>query len=148
MLVQDRSGAVHLLQRHAIKPTAQRVEIAMLLLQKHQHLSAEQVLDRLRLRGKAVSKATVYNTLRLFSVRGIVQLVIVDPARVFYDSNTDDHYHFYNVDRGALIDLDLDALHISELPALPQGTVQEAVDVVVKIRDKKNARSFHQPAWK
>jgi len=63
MLVHDESAAVHLLQRQAIKPTAQRVEIALLLLQEHQHLSAEQVLERLRRRGKAVSKATVYNTL-------------------------------------------------------------------------------------
>jgi Fur family iron response transcriptional regulator len=136
MLVHDESAAVHLLQRQAIKPTAQRVEIALLLLQAHQHLSAEQVLDRLRRRGKAVSKATVYNTLRLFAARGIVQQVIVDPERVFYDSNTSAHFHFYNVDQGALIDLDADALHIPDLPALPCGTVQEAVDVIVRIRDK------------
>ncbi|MDQ3565344.1 MAG: transcriptional repressor [Pseudomonadota bacterium] len=136
MLVHDESAAVHLLQRQAIKPTAQRVEIALLLLQEHQHLSAEQVLDRLRRRGKAVSKATVYNTLRLFAARGIVQQVIVDPERVFYDSNTSAHFHFYNVDQGALIDVDPDAVHIPKLPALPYGTVQEAVDVIVRIRDK------------
>ena len=134
MLVHDESAAVH---RQAIKPTAQRVEIALLLLQEHQHLSAEQVLYRLRRRGKAVSKATVYNTLRLFAARGIVQQVIVDPERVFYDSNTSDHFHFYNnVNQGVLIDLDPDALRIPELPALPYGTVHEAVDVIVRIRDK------------
>ena len=51
-------------------------------------------------------------------------------------SNTSDHFHFYNVDQGALIDLAPDELHIPELPALPSGTVQEAVDVIVRIRDK------------
>ncbi|MGH8507101.1 MAG: Fur family transcriptional regulator [Gammaproteobacteria bacterium] len=136
MLVHDESAAVHLLQRHAIKPTPQRLEIALLLLRKHQHLSAEQVLDRLRYRGAPVSKATVYNTLRLFAARGIVRQVIVDPARIFYDSNTTDHYHFYNADKGALIDLDPNALHIPELPLLPRGTVRDGVDVVVRIRDK------------
>lgn len=136
MLVQNESDAVQLLQRHAIKPTAQRVKIALLMLHKDQHLSAEQVLEQLRRRGKAASKATVYNTLKLFAARGIVRQVIVDPERVFYDSNTSAHFHFYHVDQGALIDVDPGVVRIPELPALPFGTVQEAVELTVRIRDK------------
>jgi Fur family iron response transcriptional regulator len=46
-----------------IQPTAQRLKVASLLLVAPQHLTAEQILDRLRAEGARVSKATVYNTL-------------------------------------------------------------------------------------
>ena len=62
-----------LLQAHAVLPTAQRVEIAGILLAASQHLSADQVLARLATSGAAVSKATVYNTLGLFAERGLVR---------------------------------------------------------------------------
>ena len=53
-----------------IRPTAQRVQIAELLLSAPQHLSAEQILASLRRAGARVSKATVYNTLNLFAATG------------------------------------------------------------------------------
>ena len=56
-----------------------------------QHLSADQVLERLQAAGSKVSKATVYNTLRLFADRGLVREVMVDNTRLFYDSNTAPH---------------------------------------------------------
>jgi Fur family iron response transcriptional regulator len=56
-----------------ILSTPQRVEIAGILLEKPQHLSAEQIIDRLRASGSRVSKATVYNTLNLFRDRGLTR---------------------------------------------------------------------------
>jgi Fur family transcriptional regulator, iron response regulator len=124
-----------LLQGHGVSPTAQRVEIAGILLSARRHLSADQVLSRLDEQGAAVSKATVYNTLGLFAERGLVRQVIVDPTRVFYDSNVEAHHHFYNVDDGTLIDVDAAELPIEQLPRPPAGTVAEAVDVVIRIRN-------------
>jgi Fur family iron response transcriptional regulator len=43
------------LASHGVRPTAQRLRIASLLLGKPQHLSAEQVLDGLRTQGMRVS---------------------------------------------------------------------------------------------
>ena len=54
-----------------IRSTAQRTQIAALLLAAPQHLSAEQILARLRDAGARVSKATVYNTLKLFAAHGL-----------------------------------------------------------------------------
>lgn len=124
------------LERHAIQPTPQRVEIAAILLAEMQHLSAEQVLTRATKKGLAVSKATVYNTLGLFVARGLVREVIVDPGKVFYDSNTVPHYHFYNVDDGTLTDLDRSLAPLEHLPTPPAGTYTEAVDIVVRIRNR------------
>ena len=49
------------LRAHGILPTEQRVEVAELILARPQHLSADQILNRLCQKGSTVSKATVYN---------------------------------------------------------------------------------------
>lgn len=132
----NRQLVSELLQGHGIIPTHQRVEIAMLMLEGNQHLSADQVLARVNQGGTVVSKATVYNTLGLFADRGIIRQVIVDPTKVFYDSNATPHYHFYNVDEGTLIDFDASDLPISNTPLPPAGTIAESIEVIVRIRNK------------
>ncbi|HJP36502.1 MAG: Fur family transcriptional regulator [Gammaproteobacteria bacterium] len=131
----EKGAVPGLLRTRGISPTAQRVEIAGILLAARQHVCAEQILTRLDAYGAAVSKATVYNTLGLFAERGLVRQVIVDPAKVFYDSNVEAHHHFYNVDDGALTDVDVSELPIEQLPKAPAGTVAEAVDIVIRIRN-------------
>ncbi len=132
-------GMAAALLAHGITPTRQRLEIASILLDRPQHLSAEQVLARLQESGRQVSKATVYNTLGLFSRRGLVREVIVDPQRVFYDSNSAAHHHLYEVDTGRLLDISPAAVSIGALPALPAGTVVEGIDVVVRVRRRPGA---------
>jgi Fur family transcriptional regulator, iron response regulator len=136
----NRQIVSELLQGHGIIPTHQRVEIGLLMLEGNQHLSADQVLARVNQGGTAVSKATVYNTLGLFADRGIIRQVIVDPTKVFYDSNTTPHYHFYNVDEGTLIDFDANDLPISTTPLPPAGTIAESIEVIVRIRNKPKNR--------
>ena len=63
----SRSDILSLLKSHGVLPTPQRMVVAELLLDRPQHLSADQIIDRLRDAGSRVSKATVYNTLKLFS---------------------------------------------------------------------------------
>lgn len=132
--VSSRADMVAMLQSHDIKPTQQRLQIAEVLFEQPQHLSADQILDRVNERSGHVSKATVYNTLGLFVNRGLIREVIIDPSKVFYDSTTHPHHHIYNVDTGMLIDLDTAAVEIRALPVPPAGTVIEGVDVVVRVR--------------
>ena len=124
------------LQGCGIRATAPRLQIAELLLAAPQHLSAEQLTEALRQGGLTVSKATVYNTLGLFVDRGLVRQVIVDSTRVFYDSNTTPHYHFYNIDDGTLTDVETTHVAIEHLPAPPAGTVAEGVDIVIRLRNQ------------
>ncbi len=123
-----------LLSDHGIAPTPQRLEIGLIILTEYQHLSAEQVLQRVNASGNGVSKATVYNTLGLFAQHGLVREVVVDPSKVFYDSNTTPHYHFYNVDDGTLTDFYADELPIATVPEAPAGTVPTGIDVIVRVR--------------
>lgn len=123
-----------LLQDRGVLPTSQRVEVASVLLAKPQHLSAEQILDELRERGGSVSKATVYNTLKLFSQQGLARELNVDPSRLIYDSTTHAHHHFYNEDTGELSDIEPDQLKFLNLPELPAGTDQAGIEVLIRIR--------------
>lgn len=134
MPVADVQG---LFDRHGIMTTAQRVEIAEILLERPQHLSAEQIIDRLREANSNVSKATVYNSLKLFVEKGLVKELIVDPERRFYDSTTHAHHHFYNVDTGELSDIGDDEVRFADLPELPNGTECEGIELMIRIRERQ-----------
>lgn len=124
------------LKQHGVQPTPQRLEVAAVLLERAQHLSADQILERLRAAGSRVSKATVYNTLKLFGERGLVRELTVDPDRKYYDSTTHAHHHFYHVGTGELCDIPEDQVRIMSLPPLPPGTEEESVEVLIRVRDR------------
>ena len=122
------------LRTHGIAPTHQRVEIANVLFSRCEHLSADQILAAVNSRHSETSKATVYNTLKLFLEKGLVREVIVDPSKVFYDPNTQPHHHFYNIESGELTDIPAASLQVAVIPAMPAGMVAERIDVIVRIR--------------
>ena len=130
----SRDEIVQLLNGRGVLPTPQRVDVALVILSKPQHLSAEQVIAGIRASGSRVSKATVYNTLNLFCERGLLRTVEVDPTRQFYDSKIEAHHHFYNVDTGELTDIPTGAVTLNLNTALPPGTRQAGVDVVIRVR--------------
>ena len=133
MIVVDRDIAEQL-REVGITPTQQRVQIAEILFARPQHLSADQILAVVNSNGPIASKATIYNTLGLFARKGLVREVIVDPSKVFYDSNTSAHHHFYNVDSGELTDIDAREVMIPNLPDLPANTQPAGVDIIFRIR--------------
>lgn len=128
------SEITDLLRKHGITSTLQRVEIAQVMLAKLQHLSAEQVLEKVNRGRGIVSKATVYNTLKLFVEKGLVKEVIADPTKIFYEPVSTDHHHFFDVDTGELIDIKGDTIKIDSVPQPPIGYSALGVDVVVRVR--------------
>ncbi|SFM46537.1 Fur family transcriptional regulator, iron response regulator [Ectothiorhodospira mobilis] len=131
-----REAVIRRLRDHGITPTQQRVEIARVLFERPQHLSAEQVLARVNARESLVSKATVYNTLGLFARKGLVREIVVDPSKLFYDSNTSPHHHLFDMDSGQLRDVELGQVDIGPLPDLPEGARVQGVDVIIRVRQE------------
>jgi Fur family iron response transcriptional regulator len=129
-----RDNLAEMLRGRGITPTHQRVEIAHVIFSRGEHTSADRILALVNDRAFETSKATVYNTLNLFLDKKLVREVIVDPSKVFYDPNTEPHYHFYNVDTGELTDIDARDIKVTGLPALPQGMATEGVDIIVRLR--------------
>jgi Fur family iron response transcriptional regulator len=132
----DKEEISRRLVAHDVLPTAQRIDVGLVILSKPQHLSADQIIAAIRGMGSRVSKATVYNTLNLFCERGLLRTVEVDPTRQYYDSMTDAHHHFYNVDTGEITDIPLDAISLNVDAALPPGTERAGVDVVIRVRGR------------
>jgi len=122
------------LEAHGILPTAQRLRIAGVLLAAPQHMSAEQLLAQLKALGGRVSKATVYNTLNLFASRGLIRPLSVDGVRAWFDSNVEAHYHFHDVDSGALTDVAVPEVQFSRLPDVPAGMEVAGIDLVIRLR--------------
>jgi|SRR5678815_4010722 Fur family iron response transcriptional regulator len=129
-----RDNLAEVLRGRGITPTRQRIEIAFAIFSRGKHLSADRILALVNDRASETSKATVYNTLNLFLEKKLVREVIVDPSKVFYDPNTEPHYHFYNVDTGELTDIDARDIKVTGLPSLPQGMSAEGVDIIVRVR--------------
>ena len=132
--MSSRADVEALLRARRVQPTPQRVEVGLLLLARPCHLSADQILQTLRRAGSRVSKATVYNTLKVFSRAGIVREVAVDPSRLVYDSTTTPHHHFLDEDSGELTDIDPADLALASLPALPEGVEATGVEVLIRVR--------------
>lgn len=122
------------LRLHGVSPTQQRMDIAQIVLAKYQHVSAEQVLEMVNANGPVVSKATVYNTLGLFARNGLIRELVIDPTKVFYDSNTTEHHHIYNVDTGELLDIESIFIDPAQLPEAPAGTVRAGLDLIMRVR--------------
>ena len=120
-----------------IRPTNQRIDIAKFILIKDQHLSAEDIFSSFNDSKRGISRATVYNTLNLFADKGLVRRVIIGSSKIYYDSKTTPHSHYYNVDTGEISDFEFNDAQISPLPALPEHTVQEGVDIVVRVKNSK-----------
>lgn len=126
--------AREVLERHGVRPTTQRLRIAELLLDQPRHATAEQILATLRQSPGRVSKATVYNTLKLFVDHGLLRPIHVDPERCVYDSMVAPHHHFQDLETGEMTDIPPDALSIAGMPPLPPGMELAGIEVVIRLR--------------
>ena len=124
------------LRNAGISITPQRLAIAEILFARHQHLTADQLYMQVNRANDSVSRATVYNTLGLFSSKGLVNEISVDAARTFYDTNTNPHFHLYNVDTNTLTDMDHHPAMAQLEEVIPDGASLEGIEVVVRVRNR------------
>lgn len=136
MSYAELSHIQHLLLRVGIAPTQQRLALGDILLSHHVHMTAEQVLEAVQQRKLAISRATVYNTLKLFVQEGLLKELVVDGSEAVYDSNVHPHHHLYDVDTGRVSDLPLDMLQVQGLEGLAGALDIDGVDVVIRARRK------------
>ena len=124
------------LARGNLRPTRQRVQLATLLVGdgEDRHVTAESLYALSATGPEKVSLATVYNTLRAFCDAGLMQEVVVDGAKSYFDTRMDDHPHFYWEDSAELVDAPSDQMQITGLPDAPEGAQVSRVDVVIRLR--------------
>ncbi len=135
----QHSDYASFLKNHGVYPTSQRLAIAGVVFERNQHLTADEIYDRVKIVAN-VSRATVYNTMGLFSEQGLVREIKADSSRTFYDSNTSRHHHFFNIDTGELSDFDPGVFSVPPPDALPNGTELHSIDVVVRVKNMPEPR--------
>ena len=125
------------LARAGLRPTRQRRALADLLLAGgNRHLTAEALHGEAVEADAGVSLATVYNTLKAFTSVGLLREIAIEPGRIYYDTRSDDHPHFYYEDDGTIADAPAGSVTFADLPAAPEGTEIASIDIVVRLRRK------------
>ena len=130
------SGLIERLRSVGLRPTRQRLALARLLHDGgNRHLSAEQLHEEARAAKVRVSLATVYNALHQFTAAGLLREVVVEPGRSYFDTNVEEHHHFYFEDSGRLEDIPGDQISLVSLPTPPKGGRLVRVDVIIRVAE-------------
>ena len=128
------------LTAHAIQPTAQRIALAEVVLHSTQHPSADEVFEAVNTDHLTVSRATVYNTLKLFVDKGLCRALTLREGRVVYDPNMAPHHHLVDEDSGRIYDLPADAVKVT-LNTPIDGFDVTTMEVVVRANRRDTATS-------
>lgn len=89
-LVQVKEALV----QHGISPSRPRVAILSYLREHYTHPTADEIFRDLRDSVPTLSLTTVYNTLKLFSDKGLCLSLTINEKQVCYDGQTHAHGHF------------------------------------------------------
>lgn len=98
----------NILTSKEIQPSLQRIKIYEYLLNNKTHPSADKIYNNVNNEFLLISKATVYNTLKLFVEKSLISEITIDNTESRYDYNTSFHGHLKCESCGELYDLDLD----------------------------------------
>ena len=126
-----------LLRSCDLRPTDQRLMVGKLLFDGiDKHVSAESIYRDLKKRNEKISLATVYNILHDFSNKKLLEKVIIDPEKIYFDTNTSSHYHFYYDDKKTLTDIPKENIVINSLPEAPKGKSIKNIEIIIHLENK------------
>ena len=138
--VRDAQSIDRRVRDAGLRPTRQRLALASLLFAKgDRHLSAEELHEEAQSAGVPVSLATVYNTLHQFTEAGMLRILAVEGSKTYFDTNTSDHHHFFIEGENKIFDIPDTPVRVVNLPQPPEGMEIANVDIVVRLRPRRNA---------
>ena len=105
------------LTRYEIRPSLARTQIYKYLIEKRNHPSVETIYLALQNQLSTISKTTVYNTLKLFVDKRIVNTLGIEDNELRFDADVSSHGHFKCVKCNGIFDfeLELDSIQTSGL---------------------------------
>ena len=128
-------NAKKILQESNLRPTSQRIAILDYILGKHKvHLTAAKLMSHLKNKNINISLATVYNNLNELADKGMLRKFYVNNDKMWFDSNLQDHYHFYDSDRDEIIDIDKKEISFSKFPKVPSGKIKDSINIIINLK--------------
>jgi Fur family transcriptional regulator, iron response regulator len=122
------------LEAAGVRPTRQRVDLGRTIFGAgDRHFTAEMIYEETRSIRFAPTRGTIYNTLNEFARCGLLREIALYDAKLWYDTKTGPHFHFYSEDTEELSDILEEWLPRIDIPA-PEGTRITAIDIIVRLK--------------
>jgi Fur family transcriptional regulator, iron response regulator len=122
------------LEAAGVRPTRQRVDLGRTIFGAgDRHFTAEMIYEETRSIRFAPTRGTIYNTLNEFARCGLLREIALYDAKLWYDTKTGPHFHFYSEDTEELSDILDEWLPRIDIPA-PEGTRITAIDIIVRLK--------------
>ena len=128
------------LRASGLRPTKQRLAISKILFNRKEtfHFTIEQLKKMIEKNvKKKISLATLYNTIHAFKKKGYLKEISLKGNKTFFDTNINNHHHFYDEDMSQLVDIEDKNISVNYLAKIPSGKKIKSIEVLVKIEDHK-----------
>ena len=96
---------VHLLKKHDLKVTPQRLEILNFLASHPVHPTADEIYKTLKHNNPSLSKTTVYNSIDVLNKHDLITILTISGKEQRYDFTHTPHQHFLCTRCGRIIDI-------------------------------------------
>ncbi len=97
---EERRVFVEFLKRRGLKTTRERTALFDEIFSAHRHFDADDLVEKMRERGKKISRATVYRTLELLHECGLVGRVRLNEEKYRYERLRKGEHHDHLVCTG------------------------------------------------
>ena len=134
--MEDLKEYIDKLRSSGLRPTKQRLMLSKVLFDKKKtfHFTIEKLKKIVEKNSrKKISLATLYNTVHAFKKRGYLKEISLKENKTFYDTNTENHHHFYDEDSSELIDIKDENVSVKNLPNVPDGKKIKKIEIIIRV---------------
>jgi len=146
-MIYDLKHYKERLRSSGLRPTKQRLTICKVLFDKKEtfHFTIDKLKKKIEKNTKnKISLATIYKTVHAFKNNGYLKEISLQGNKTFFDTNSENHHHFYDQDTGDLIDIKNEDISINQLPSAPKGKTINEVEVTVSVASNYHNQKKNQ----
>ena len=132
------------LRSSGLRPTKQRLKICEVLFDRDKtfHFTINDLAkDISKQLNEKISLATVYNTVHAFKNKGYLKEITINSDKSYFDTNTTNHHHFFDLDTNELIDCTDEVVETPKIKKNILGKKINSVEVLIKVAtDNQNQK--------